>query len=71
MNDAQLEKLLFVNGELNALCRKLDRDVVRVKARQSGAETQVTIVFVDAFTKFFDASRMDVLQITLQALARV
>lgn len=71
MNTEQLEKVTFANGELNAAFRKMDVNVKRVRAIQSGKETVVTVERWNGKTFNFDASRMSLKQMTAYILLRV
>ena len=71
MNSEQLEKLAYINGEVNAAFKHMDVDVRRVKARQSGANIVTTIEFTDGSTKYFDAAHMTHKQIVAYMLTRV
>ena len=71
MNTEQMEIIVFVNAELNAVFRAMDVGVSRVRARQSGRETQVLIQFYNGPVKSFDATDMSFYRITLEVMRRV
>ena len=71
MNAEQLEKITFINGELNAALRHMEIDVRRVRACQSGEETVVTVERGNGKTFNFDASNLTLKQTAIYILKRV
>lgn len=71
MNEVQTEKMVFANGELNALLRAMDVDVHRCRFCLEGSEEFVDVLFDNGCVKRVCVTGDSLKAVVLDVLKRV